>query len=240
MGEKKTTLYKYISAKYADSIINKKSLLMSDGSAYNDPFELLVVNNKDHTEQRVPGLRILCLTNSYQKKLMWSHYADSHKGLCLALKVPSEIVYYVCYTGERVYENSDVDKIISKCKDKGKRNLIKPYENLPYAHKIALIKDQKWSYEKEYRIVCAENKIASLKEKDGYFFPVEIERVYLGCRFMDNDPAKREAIIKACKGNKVDIRYMRLSPKNYSVVLEKPNRGKSTDNDTVEEFAAPL
>ena len=238
MGSKWTTLYKYISAEHAAEIIRSQRLRMSDGSNFNDPFELLVVDRKKHTEHRLRGLRILCLTNSIKKKLMWSHYADSHKGLCLAVKVPAEAVYYVCYTGERLFEDSDIETIFSKCKNKGKKNLNKSYDQLSNIHKAALIKDQKWAYEKEYRIVCTDDQTNLMDEDGHYSFPVKIERIYLGCRFDKNDPRKIEAIMKACNEYNAEIKQMRLSHDDYSLVVDKPGDGGTAAR--VGELAAPF
>lgn len=221
MSKKWATLYKYISSEHAADIIQSQQLRMSDGSNFNDPFELLVVDKKEHTEQHINGIQILCLTNSFKKKLMWSHYADSHKGLCLAVKVPAEMVYYVCYTSERLSTESDIDEIISKCKKQGKKNLRKSYEQLSHIHKAALIKDQKWAYEKEYRIVCSEDQ-PGLIHKDGYYyFPVKIERIYLGCRFNENSRDRANEIIQACLAHNVELKQMCRSQSSYALVPEK-------------------
>lgn len=238
MSIKWTTLYKYIPARDAAAIIKSQRLRMGNGSNFNDPFELVVVDKKKHTEQRITGLRILCLTNSTKKKLMWSHYADSHKGLCLAVKVPAEMVYYVCYTGERLFVNSNIDEIINKCKSQGKENLRKSYEQLSDEHKAALLKDQKWAYEKEYRIVCSEKQTELIDEEGYYSLPVKIERVYLGCRFNENDLMKREAIIQACLAHNVEIKQMRLSQSNYSLIPDKPDEERLVT--TTQELVAPL
>lgn len=238
MSKKWTTLYKYISAEHAAEIIQSQRLRMGDGSNFNDPFELLVVDRKKNTERRIEGLRILCLTNSIKKKLMWSHYADSHKGLCLAVKVPADVVYYVCYTGDRLFADSDIEKIFSNCKNKGKENLRKSYDQLSDIHKAALIKDQKWAYEKEYRIVCTDDQ-TDLIDKEGYYsFPVKIERVYLGCRFDKNDLEKIAGILKACRDHNVEIKRMRLSYDNYSLIAEKTDDGGTAA--LIGELAAPF
>lgn len=218
MSKKWTTLYKYISSEHAADIIQSQQLRMSNGSNFNDPFELLEIDKKEHTEQHISGVQILCLTNSFEKKLMWSHYADSHRGLCLAVKVPAEMVYYVCYTSERLSTESDINKIISKCKDKGKKNLRKPYDHLSHIHKAALIKDQKWAYEKEYRIVCSEDQQDLICKEEHYNFPVKIERVYLGCRFNENDRTRVDEIIQACLNHNVELKQMCRSQSSYALV----------------------
>ena len=126
MKKAETILYKYISLKHAEEIIKNQRLRMSDGSDFNDPFELIQIDGKE--EERIKGLHILCLTNSQQNKLMWSHYSDNHKGICLAVKVPAEDVYAVAYTGTRAHKGKDV--IIDSKKIHCKKNLIKDYSKL--------------------------------------------------------------------------------------------------------------
>lgn len=217
MEKRWTILYKYISAEHAAEIINSQRLRMGDGTNFNDPFELMVVNSTEHTVQHITGLRILCLTNSRNMKLMWSHYADSHKGLCLAVKVPADLVYPVCYTGQRLFTTSNIDTLMKNCKNNAKKNLRKSYDGLSYIHKAALIKDKKWAYEKEYRIVQSETQKELLDDKGFYSYPIKIERVYLGCRFDGNTQDNINAIIQACRVNKIELKCMSLSQKNYSL-----------------------
>lgn len=94
-------LYKYIGIKYALDIIENQWLYLSDGTDFNDPFDVTVTNSNTYKIEHVSGLRILSLTNSYQNKLMWSHYTEAHKGMCLTVEVPKRLVYPMCYISKR-------------------------------------------------------------------------------------------------------------------------------------------
>lgn len=111
MSTKKITLYKYISWEYVVDILDNHRLYLSDGTNFNDPFEIAVADKKNNNIRRIEDLHILSLTNSYRKKLMWSHNADSHKGVCLTIEVPNNFVYPICYSSKRIYE--DTQMIIS-------------------------------------------------------------------------------------------------------------------------------
>lgn len=210
---------------------------MSDGMDFNDPFELTVVNNDSTSFRTILGLRILCLTSSRAMKLMWSHYADSHKGLCLAVKVPSDKVYPVCYTGIRLKEDSDIDDILRKGTAKDKRNLQKEYFDLPYDIKVALLKDKKWSDEKEYRIVCNESDVP-IFDGNNYFFPVKIKRVYLGCRFEENEVETKDSILRVCKEKGIEVKQMQMAYDRYALKVSKKEVGKQLTEREVEKELA--
>ena len=215
----KTKLYKYIPEGYLIDTIKMERLYLSDGSNFNDPFELKRIDRKTGEANMIEGLHILCLTSSNKMKLMWSHYTDSHKGACLTVEIPSVHVYPVCYTSKRVFTDSNVDDIINSAKKGNKKNLIKDYTSLSYEKKVALIKDQKWNYEKEYRMVFDHTDEANLIKGTGddagkWFLPVKITNVYLGVNFESN---KKTELFEICKEKRITVKKMTLSKTNYSL-----------------------
>lgn len=108
---------------------------------------------------------ILCLTPHPDDILMWSHYAENHKGICLELDVrtcPEFFVYpmKVTYTTEYPTFNLGGEE----------------------TNKIYATKYEKWGYEDEIRI---------LKDRVGKheFAPQSLKSVIFGCR--TNDETKR-------------------------------------------------
>ena len=65
---------------------------------------------------------------------------DSHKGVCLTVKVPNHLVYPICYSTKRIYDDSDVDKIISSSVKITKKSVDKDFSALSKSQKIAYIK----------------------------------------------------------------------------------------------------
>lgn len=217
MTGKWTSLYKYVPLKYVVDILDNHRLYLNDGRHFNDPFEITIAK-KGEQPRHVEGLHILSLTNSFQNKLIWSHYTNSHKGICLTVKVPSRLVYPVCYTTKRVFSDSDVDQMIAQSVKWRKRNLEKPFDLLSRRKKVAYIKDKKWSYENEYRIIFdKEDESGLIFEGGKWYMSVKIANVYLGANFGQNDQAQKDEIISACKRNKVKITQMVLSNSDYSV-----------------------
>lgn len=222
MSSNTVTLYKYVSINYLIDIIDKGRLYLSDGTNFNDPFEITITDKKKHKTKHISGLHILSLTNSFRNKLIWSHYTDSHKGVCLTLKVPKEYVYPICYTSKRVYDDSDIDEIISTNKSISKKNIDNDFSLLSKDKKIAYIKDKKWNYEKEYRIVFDQNdEDKIIREGDKCYFPVKITNIYFGVNFDRNDKDKKEKIIEICKRKKIKMTYMELSKTNYALNVKE-------------------
>ena len=126
MSRKKVTLYKYVTTKHLYDILKNNTLYLNDGMSFNDPFEITVTDKNTKAIEKVKGLHILSLTNSHIKKLMWSYYTDSHKGVCLTVQIPQDMVYPVCYSSSRIYNDSNLDKIIENAFRANKKCLQKP------------------------------------------------------------------------------------------------------------------
>lgn len=222
MATQWATLYKYVSLNRVVDILDNHRLYLSDGTNFNDPFEITVADKKKHEIRHIKGLHILSLTSSYRNKLIWSHYTDSHKGVCLTVKVPKHLVYPICYSTKRLYEDSDIDNIISSSRKNTKKNVNKDFSALSKNKKIAYIKDKKWIYEKEYRIVFDKDDESSLICEDGkWFMSVKISNIYLGVNFNKNKAEIRNEIMEACKRNKIKVAQMVLSDSNYAVEVKR-------------------
>jgi hypothetical protein len=97
----------------------------------NDPFEgIMALANKSTDTQK----GVLSLTTQHQNILMWSHYADSFRGVALVLKVTN-------YSKLKLQKVQYLEKL-------NEINLLK--EPLTAKHKS-------WSYENEYRFITDES-----------------------------------------------------------------------------------
>ncbi|MBQ7146562.1 MAG: DUF2971 domain-containing protein [Lachnospiraceae bacterium] len=219
---KKVTLYKYVSINHLKDIIETGRLKTSDGTDFNDPFELKVIRGDQQIH--VNGLEILCLTNSFRKKLMWSHYSEDHKGVCLTIQLPADYVYAVCYSSERIVENgnnSNVDEILASSHDRVKSNLSLPPADMPRDKKVAFIKDSKWKDEKEYRAVFYSGDEVLENEDGKKFLKVTITNIYLGCRFFENDGEFTSEIERLCEEKGIKTTILKMSNRNYSLEVQR-------------------
>lgn len=88
--------------------------------------------------------------------------------------------------------------------------------------KIAYIKDKKWEYEKEYRVVFDKDDEAGLIYQDNkWFMSVKITNIYLGVNFDKNEKEIKEKIIDACKRNNIRSAKMVLSLTDYSLKVRR-------------------
>jgi hypothetical protein len=155
---------------------------------------------------------------------MWSHYADSHKGVCLTVKISKNLVRPICYSSKRVYEGDNIDEIISSSRKCTKKNISLDYSQLNINKKIAYIKDKKWSDEKEYRIVFDENDENNLIfDNNKWFMPVKITNIYLGANFDNTELTIKRELLSACNHNGIDIAQMVLSETDYSLNVRRIN-----------------
>lgn len=206
-------LYKYMKTDHLKDVINGSHVLLDDGTNYNDPFELSIVGKERKTESRISGVRLTCFTNSYLNKLMWAHYADNNRGVCLTCELPVDDVYAVCYTSKRYSEADDIDSIIYNSKNYAKRNLKKDYIVLDKKQKIALLKSLCWSYEKEYRVILTD--YSKYKKGTLFFYPIKISNIYLGTNFDETNDNGKE-IIQLCNDKKIKTSRIKKSLDDYS------------------------
>ncbi|MDE7101094.1 MAG: DUF2971 domain-containing protein, partial [Anaeroplasmataceae bacterium] len=197
---KKCTLYKYISINnHSCEILENKRLYCSRYSDLNDPFEMLNCEN-----QYLDSVRIVSLTNSYLKKLMWAHYADSHKGACLTIELEEADVTPVVYTSKRFLKEEDFASIIDGGLIKNKRNITLKIPDGDV--KVAVLKDKKWNDELEYRIIINTKDSNNLNEKgiiesETKFFynNFKIKSITLGNCFNKNKKENIERFLLAIK-----------------------------------------
>ena len=134
-----------------------------------------------------------CLTTDYRNNLMWSHYADGHKGFCIEydfkdLKNINNLLP-VAYSTDRpsiplecIYNNSkDMNTEVTK------------------ALYIALLtKDNIWEYENEWRII-----ISATEGKNIEMPP--ISAIYLGTEMPEGDKKK---LIEIASKKKIPVKQM--------------------------------
>src|SRR5258708_5261462 len=81
-----------------DSIEHRRLKVCRFGDL-NDPFELFSCKQSDKDRRRTfrrwvtsinEQIGLLCFSSSWRESLMWSHYSDRHKGLCLGFDVTDE------------------------------------------------------------------------------------------------------------------------------------------------------
>lgn len=211
-------LYKYLSVKdYTYDTIEKEEIWASETKVLNDPFEFEMYY-ADQAEDRIKEFyedvlernEVIALTCDYRNKLMWAHYADSHRGLCLEYQVlNSAHVYPVEYVQHRTNITQDVNAWL----DRSKYILehpedLKPEDDALIAQitKIMVSKGSEWAYEQEYRIVTRDHdsifneQFENYKNQDGSIHStsdlgIELSGIYLGYKFPKKDIDKVRRVV---------------------------------------------
>lgn len=187
------TVYKYFSLDVNDKRDKEKletlyngKVYMSEIKGFNDPFDgraffynpskLEDVERLQHCGGRLIDdfcefVRIACFTgNGVQSMPMWAHYANNHKGFCVAYDVKDNIdlksnLFPVQYTDQRLDISSEMVKQTAKISEsidetEQSRNLVTKLEDKTLIYLPQLLynlKHTSWSYENEYRCIIASN-----------------------------------------------------------------------------------
>jgi hypothetical protein len=162
-------VYHFLSAIHGQDDIRKQRLKISEIDQLNDPFELWCVSQEDHRLRRAlreykkemtKRFGMICFCKHWHNPLLWSHYADKHRGICLGFDVDDRGLRPVDYVEER----SDLTMPPTK----------------ETADELLFSKYRDWQYEEELR-----NWFKLDEREDGhYFYPfddfVQLREVIIG------------------------------------------------------------
>ncbi len=201
--------------------IRDNAITLSSPNDFNDPMDPLIkvwLKRKQHNNDRenrilyqlieksLDNIRICCLVNPMREKrfcckpsasidkcnpLMWAHYADNHKGICIQYRVkPSNLTD----SNNRIIRLLDVN--YSKAF---------PLNGDILLSDSLVVKANCWSYENETRLIMystrKEMKYCQLED-------FEIEAVYMGCRI---GPKQRDCLKRMLKDTSVKLFQMSFS-----------------------------
>ncbi len=97
------------------------------------------------TKDILPRMAVFCLSEAFDNKLMWSHYADSHKGFCIEFDAEHDFFEQKHLKNKRF---AGLRKVIYS---KEKVSNFEEVWNDP--HSLYSNKCEDWAYEKEWRLV---------------------------------------------------------------------------------------
>lgn len=144
-------------------------------------------------DTHVNTIKVSCFSEVSDDILMWSHYADNHKGICLKFKTQSlplngfEAMFFqkkdfaeenlgLEFKSTIFYQVKYSDKMLSPL------NYLK-FE-LDQVQNFFLTKSVHWSYEKEWRIVATDNQ---LKISDPKYLDNQLQAIIFGMYCTQSD-----------------------------------------------------
>lgn len=170
-------LYKYVPFEGGKKIIDTSSIGFSSPKDFNDPFEMSAFKYEDEERKELEGLAVslvkdrcnqsfgvLSLTRQPLNALMWSHYADSHRGMVIGFDAAKagftalESNVIPASYGEIIYTKTKPENIFSLPSDSDLNNIgvdTAKFDDGSYGfYKSAfLYKSVEWAYEEEVRVV---------------------------------------------------------------------------------------
>lgn len=207
-------LYHFLNRQFGLENLRKQRLKIAQWNDLNDPFELAGANFADKDLRREMRriketmhneIGMLCFSKNWQNPVQWSHYAENHKGVCLAFDVIDDVLQQVDYVDKRVeWTLPDIEASSDK---EGHENLL---------HVMMTTKYIDWSYEQEWRV------FAPLKnEENGIFFQkfdqdVSLREVIVGARSDLSRADVMGALENQASG--VDVFKARLGFKQFEIV----------------------
>jgi hypothetical protein len=167
-------LYKFLSIDHAVDNLVKRRIKISEYGDMNDPYEFLAVSVKPEIFGRdindaIKNHGAVCLSATESEPLLWSHYAEKHRGCCIAFEVAE---------GEHLKKTIPVDKpdeifvdISRFIEIKRKAESQLAMEMTQHLNRVMLSKYSGWNYEKEFRFLI---KLID-PQKDGKLYFAEFD-----------------------------------------------------------------
>jgi len=207
-------VYKFYGADRALDNLSKYRLKVSTLADLNDPFEFrsFVIPHpvtraawEKMRTQLFEGKGIICFCKSWDNPVIWSHYADNHRGIALGFDIPSKLLLPVKYRKIRApFPN------ISTISVQSATTHIKNTMATKFVH---------WEYENETRVFVDANEACS---KTGLYFKsfdedLVLKEVIIG----PNSAVSSEELEKTTDLTGVRIVTSRLAFKSYRVIKQR-------------------
>lgn len=170
----------------------------------------------EEARQNLPEANVKAINETYgifslsaknDNILMWAHYSDFHKGICIGFDSNYlENIEPVNLPGSELH--------LCKVKYSDKYPELNPKDPY-YLHKMMTTKAADWSYEEEYRLVYFKgaNQISKLPRE-------AFTKIILGCKFPDNQVESVKTIL-ASNRIRADVYKCFVSKSKYCLDLSK-------------------
>ena len=210
--------YKFLSTKYALEALKYRKLKVATLDSLNDSHEMQAVNLKEKRFRKdfksklkeLAEIRgFISFSQIWNNPIMWAHYADNQKGMCICFEIPEKQIFEMLY----------VKKRINRHEIHGEIN--QPNATTNSTKKI-FAKSKHWQYEKELRQWYDLEETQYDKNKELYFVPfgknLKPVEVFIGpnCNLTDEQLKEMNN-----HSTEVTITKTRAAFKNFSIVKDK-------------------
>jgi hypothetical protein len=159
-------------------------------------------------DEATRNLRICSFSTIKDSLLLWSHYSDDHKGICIEYDFEDDDLISAFI--QPVLYSNEVNKI----------GLLEEYSTMRMICS-SLIKFCDWEYEQEWRLTI-------FKQKEEFPRKITVplpKAIYLGTRFNLNDKELKDKLMKIVHERKIPIYQMDKHPNEFRL-MEKLNTNR--------------
>jgi hypothetical protein len=203
-------LYHYLPAQWAIEDVKQQRLKIATLDDLNDPFELWSIAQPTRElrqavrmtkEQMAADRGLLCFSRSWHSPVMWSHYADRHRGICLGFDVSNHVTADVRYT---------------------KTQPVLKELNEDIAYTLLFTKFSGWSYEREVRAYVSLDE-RNLNGKYFYLFgeSLRLKQIIAGPLCTITREQIEDAVLGYQDASTIEMIKARLAFRSFRVVKNR-------------------
>lgn len=208
-------LYHFLKAEHALDDLQRRRLKISSLDDLNDPFELLGADLGDKAMRRAfqetrtelaQQCGVLCFSRRWRNPLMWSHYADRHRGIYLGFDVPSGKCATMNYDATRLPDV--LPKLLTGGDEAQEQTMCR----------LLTTKFRDWKYEDEVRVFSS---LETVDPVTGYCFADFNDSLVLKAVILGPRCERRVGdIADQCRGRYPGVRVFaaRLAFRSFSIV----------------------
>lgn len=150
------------------------------------------------------GRGVLSLAHNWNSPLMWSHYADKHKGICIEY----DVTLSVCDPPKKVDYKSDRGILASEIKSWVFDESLSAKEKIE--QKYFYTKASQWEYEEEWRYIQSNQGRQQA--------PFHIKGIYFGMRC---ERSVASSVVRLMRDSTPKLNFYRVSPNPNSFELAR-------------------
>lgn len=178
----KQIYYHFLSSSNAVHDLERKMIRVSTLETLNDPFELMPYLRYFDRKKRKQYLEIrkrisekygfLCFSKTWREPLLWSHYADKHKGIALGFEISDPNLVDVDYSVSPIRRQIDLTN--------------NPKIDEKLLLELVRIKYKEWKHEAESRMLL---ELENCTYIDGHYFipfsnTLKVKEIRLGALYV--------------------------------------------------------
>lgn len=175
-------MYKSINSNLLFSL-NERKLRKGNPYLFNDPFDPYYKVSDTLIKDELKKIRISCFGEKKDSLLMWSHYGDEHKGVCIEYKNLEDKIGEYTYFDKVVYEEIKTHRKLIDNSDLLLLDEMKIDEELLTINEMCLRKHKDWQYENEWRMISLEKE----DKNELYYDNMEISKIFFGMKCEDSN-----------------------------------------------------